>query len=157
RGMLEPVSQLGRRAALMRLEQLSGDAVFVIRDFLSADECDRLIAASEQAGYEEAPITTALGPVMNRGVRDNARVIHDSPALADQLFERARPLLPEAIGRWRLAGFNERWRYYRYDVGEKFAPHYDGSFRRDEYEHSELTFMLYLNDDFLGGETNFFL
>jgi hypothetical protein len=57
---------------------------------------------------------------------------------------------------WHLLGFNERWRYYRYGPGERFAPHSDGSFVRSENERSHLTFMLYLNDDFLGGETKFY-
>ena len=55
----------------------------------------------------------------------------------------------------RRVGANERLRCYRYDVGQRFAPHQDGSFVRNELEQSLLTFMIYLNDDFEGGETNF--
>lgn len=140
----------------MRKEQLDGDDVFVIHDFFTPDECAAAVARSEASGYEEAPITTADGPVMNKGVRDNARVIIDDPDEAARLFERARPLMPAVVERrWELVGFNERWRYYRYDPGERFAPHFDGYFRRDNGEQSQLTFMVYLNDDFAGGETNF--
>ena len=74
---------------------------------------------------------------------------------AAELFGRARPWLPGRLGRWELVGLNERFRYYRYDVAERFAPHLDGAFTR-EGEQSQLTFMLYLNDGFAGGETNFF-
>jgi hypothetical protein len=140
----------------MRKEQLDGDGVFVIHDFFTEEECAAAVARSEAAGYEEAPITTAAGPVMNKGVRDNARAMIDDPDEAARLFERARPLLPRVVGRrWELCGFNERWRYYRYDPGERFAPHSDGSFMRSDDERSQMTFMVYLNDDFAGGETNF--
>lgn len=52
-------------------------------------------------------------------------------------------------------GLNERFRFYRYEVGQYFAPHIDGHFARPDGERSLLTFMIYLNDDFEGGETNF--
>jgi hypothetical protein len=44
----------------MEKEQILGDSVFVIHDFLSAEECEGYVAASEEAGYGDAPITTAL-------------------------------------------------------------------------------------------------
>jgi hypothetical protein len=40
--------------------------------------------------------------------------------------------------------------------GQSFAPHYDGSFRKGSAEESKLTFLVYLNDDFTGGTTDFF-
>ena len=52
-------------------------------------------------------------------------------------------------------GVNERIRFYRYDPGQQFDWHTDGFFRRDELEQSRLTFMVYLNDGFAGGETSF--
>lgn len=141
----------------MRKEQLDADDVFVVHDFFSADECDAAVARAEAAGFEEATITTSAGPVMNKGMRDNARAILDDPDEAARLYERARPFLPAVVLRqWELSGFNERWRFYRYDPGERFEMHFDGSYARDHDEKSQVTFMVYLNDDFAGGETNFY-
>jgi predicted 2-oxoglutarate/Fe(II)-dependent dioxygenase YbiX len=137
-------------------QELDGDRIFTLGGFLSPKECDDLIALSERAGYEEATITTAFGPVMNKGVRDNARLIHDDPDLAARLWERARSHLPGSVGRWRAVGLNERFRFYRYDPGEKFAPHFDGAYERDSGERSFLTLMVYLNGSCEGGETNFY-
>ena len=50
-------------------------------------------------------------------------------------------------------GANERLRCYRYAPGQRFAPHHDGSFFRSDDERSLLTFMIYLNEGFEGGET----
>jgi hypothetical protein len=141
----------------MHRELLDGEAVFVLHDFFSAAECDDAIARAEAAGFEEAPITTAGGAVMAKDIRNNARLMVDDIDLAARLFERARPMLPaNPLRAWEVVGLNERWRYYRYGPGERFAPHYDGSFVRGEDENSQLTFMIYLNDDFAGGETKFY-
>jgi len=140
----------------VHLEELSPGLIWVIHDFASSEECDHFIAAGEAIGFADAPITTAAGFVMDRDIRDNTRVMVDDHALAEMLWERARPFLPAKLAGMEACGFNERFRYYRYDVGQRFAPHLDGYFARDNGERSLLTFMVYLNDDFEGGETNFF-
>jgi prolyl 4-hydroxylase len=139
----------------MKRDNLKNDRVFVIRDFLSPEECAAHIAATEAVGFRDAPITTSAGFVMRKDIRNNERVILDDVDLADRLYDRARPLLPPTWGRYVLCGLNERFRFYRYGPGQRFAPHYDGYFARDNGEESLLTFMVYLNDDFEGGTTNF--
>jgi hypothetical protein len=134
----------------MDKELLDGDNIFVIHGFLPVEECDRLIARSEALGYEAATV----GDVLVTGVRNNARVILEDPDLATTLWDRAKPFLPQ-VGGWQAVGLNERFRFYRYDVAEAFAPHHDGSVRRG-FEESRLTFMVYLNDGCRGGETNFY-
>ncbi len=52
---------------------------------------------------------------------------------------------------------DDRLRFYRYDPGQRFAPHRDGSYFRKNGDCSQLTFMIYLNDGFEGGDTRFFL
>jgi len=79
-----------------------------------------------------------------------------------------------------MKGLNRRWRIYRYDPSgeESFAPHIDAGFppsgvsksgkslvwddssslrsNEDEEIVGRLTVLMYLNDDFIGGETKFF-
>ena len=141
---------------VMHKEHFDGDRIFVIHDFLTGDECRSFITRSENAGYDVASIATAAGPVIDREVRDNARLIADDPALAETLWQRARPFIPPTTGGWYVRGLNERFRFYRYDPGQKFALHYDGCFRRGDGEQSQLTFMVYLNEEFTGGETKFY-
>jgi hypothetical protein len=140
----------------MYKDELDGERVFVIRDFLTPEECEGHIRRSEAAGYGDAPITTPGGFVMRKDIRDNARVIVDDEGLAATLFKRARSYLPPRVGRRYLLELNERFRYYRYDVGQTFRMHYDGSFERSSLEGSALTFMIYLNDGFAGGATAFY-
>lgn len=140
----------------MRKECLDGERIFVIHDFLSTEECRSFIARSEESGYDVASITTAAGQIIDQAVRDNARLIADDPALADAFWQRARSFIPPTTGGWHVLGLNERFRFYRYDPGQKFALHYDGCFQRRDGEQSQLTFMIYLNEEFTGGETKFY-
>lgn len=132
-----------------------GAGVFVIHHFLSKDECDSYIASSEKLGYSEAVISTDEGEQIFKDARNNDRILYDNPALAQELYERARPLLPAVIDDWQLSGFNERFRFYRYKDQQFFKQHKDGTFRRSDTEESFLTFIMYLNDDFDGGHTDF--
>jgi hypothetical protein len=140
----------------MQKLQYDLDDIFVIREFFSPEECALAIEKSEEGGYHEATLTTAMGFVMDKSTRNNARVISDEPEFAAILWERAQPFLPAKFDQWEAIGFNERLRFYRYDVGQQFKLHMDGAFHRSSTEHSRLTFMIYLNDDFLGGETKFY-
>jgi predicted 2-oxoglutarate/Fe(II)-dependent dioxygenase YbiX len=139
----------------MKKELLEGEMVFVIRDFLSAEECDAYVELSEQQGYADAPITMGDTAIVIKDYRNNLRVMLDDVELAARLFARAKPFLPDPLDGRELVGLNERFRFYRYDVGQEFAAHYDGSFRRNEHEESRLTFMVYLNDDYKAGTTDF--
>lgn len=135
---------------------IDDDRLFVIRNFCSTDECEAFVAQSERTGYGEATINTSIGVFVDKTIRDNARLILDDVALAANLWERLRPYVPATIAEWRVEGLNERFRFYRYDPGQKFLPHFDGYHKRSDRQRSQLTFMVYLNDDFTGGETNFF-
>ena len=64
-----------------------------------------------------------------------------------------REFVPKSIGNWCASGVNERLRFYRYEIGQQFDWHYDGAFERPDGECGKLTFMIYLNDDFEGGQT----
>jgi predicted 2-oxoglutarate/Fe(II)-dependent dioxygenase YbiX len=132
------------------------DLVITIPGFLTPDECQLYIREGEARGFRFAPITTHDGPVSAPDVRNNERVMFDDPAMAADLWDRLRPYVPPTLEGWSAAGLNERFRFYRYHPGQRFAPHYDGSFTRHAAERSFLTFMLYLNDTFAGGHTRFF-
>lgn len=129
--------------------------VFTIDDVLTPAECAAMIARIDALGPTPAPITTHRGFVMRPDIRNNRRVMFDDPDLAAALFRRVRDALPDPLSNRRPVGVNERFRCYRYDPGERFAPHFDGAFTRDRDEASLLTFMVYLNAGFTGGQTRF--
>jgi predicted 2-oxoglutarate/Fe(II)-dependent dioxygenase YbiX len=129
------------------------EGIYIIPDLLTPEECQEYIAFTEALGYGAAPITTAGGFEMRPDIRNNTRVIVDDVARADALWRRARGEIPGFLGGRQAIGLNERFRFYRYDPGERFALHRDGAYRRDNGETSLLTFLVYLNEGFAGGET----
>lgn len=134
---------------------LHSDDAFTLTDFMSASECDEQIARSERSGYQAAQIDTGRGMAFDEGIRNNERVIQDDRALAQILWTRLKHYLPNRLGTWQPSGLNERFRYYRYREGARFAWHRDGPYEQAPEQRSKMTFMVYLNDDFVGGETDF--
>jgi hypothetical protein len=134
------------------------ESIVTVSNFLSPEECDEFIRLTLAMGYEEAPITTFRGFAMRPDIRNNTRVMKDDQVLAGRLWERMKKLVPtqhRRIGSWHPHGLNERFRFYRYTGGQYFKWHSDGPFIRSPREQSLFTAMVYLNDDFGGGTTDF--
>jgi prolyl 4-hydroxylase len=131
------------------------DHVFLIEDFLSKEECDHLIAISEEIGFEEAKVQTGGGEIFLKGARNNDRLMYINEQLAEEYWQRAKPFLVPEVGTYHAIGLNEMFRFYRYTEGQRFKMHIDGSYDRNESETSHYTFLIYLNDDYQGGETEF--
>jgi len=146
----------------MRIEMLDPEGgAFVVHGFMPPEECRAYIALSESLNFAPAPLTTARGPVMAPDVRSNTRVMLDDHSLARTMWSRVQPFVPELLSDWtdelrEPIGLNERFRFFRYDPQQRFAKHYDAPYRRDNGEASLLTFMVYLNEGFAGGETRFY-
>jgi predicted 2-oxoglutarate/Fe(II)-dependent dioxygenase YbiX len=132
-----------------------GNASFTLSGVLTPKECLDFIERSENHGFEKAMVSSRHGAVINLNVRNNDRVILDDPELAEQIWQRVKHLLPVIQQGREIRGLNERFRFYRYTEGQVFRWHHDGYFERDNGEQSALTFLIYLNEDYLGGETNF--
>jgi hypothetical protein len=139
---------------------------FQLHNVLSKLECNALIKASEALGY-----TDDAAQSLPRSVRhnDNLTWIADDTTLAI-LWDRCAGLFTDDhnhfIGRQAL-GLNGRCRFYRYNEGDYFSPHSDDSWPGSRIVNKEVvanafddrwsmyTFLIYLNDDFEGGETKF--
>lgn len=138
----------------MKYFEYSQDA-FALSEFLSSEECEELIERGESLGFDDAPINTTSGQVVASEIRNNGRAMVDDPELADSLWNRFKEYAPGEVQGWSPVGFNERIRFYRYDQYQIFRWHSDGRFSRNEREESKYTFMVYLNDGFEGGYTDF--
>ena len=136
----------------------------VLHNLLSPRECDEIIARAAEFGRMET--------VFSR-IRKCTRVVAMGPDLAALMFERARPFLrtldvsPTAkqeqgipsdvhAGLYEPTGLNTCFRIVRYEPGGHFLPHFDGGYDPSANYRSIKTFMIYLNDGFQGGPTNFY-
>ncbi|MEQ8787873.1 MAG: 2OG-Fe(II) oxygenase [Pirellulaceae bacterium] len=136
-------------------EKWLNDYVFTVDDFLTPQECDKCIRISEDCGYEEALVTSPQGQVLRQDLRNNQRVMFQNEELSAWLWRRAEQFVPAEYDGRAAVGVNELLRFYRYDPGQQFNWHQDFPFERDNGERSYLTLMIYLCDDFEGGETSF--
>lgn len=127
-----------------------------IDNFFTHEECVGFINFAEQEGFKEALINTKdKGQVMDESIRNNDRHIWQAKDLAGQLWSLLKAFVPQEVDGWRAVGLNEQFRIYRYKDNQEFKVHPDGAFERNEHEHSKLTVIIYLNESFEGGETEF--
>lgn len=138
----------------MRHRALTND-IFIIENFWAPDACDAFISKSEEIGYEPATIETGSGQKIVTSVRNNNRVIYKDYELADTLWQKLGPFAPKKIGCSKAVGLNELFRFYKYQPGQEFKRHRDQSYIRSDGDASYYTFMIYLNENYEGGETNF--
>ena len=129
--------------------------IYLIKDFLSPEKCNEFIRSSENIGFGAATIETDNGPRVVDHIRNNSRVLYKDLNLAEELWMTLEPEAPKSIGESRAIGLNELFRFYKYHPGQQFRKHRDQSFVRNNLEASYYTFMIYLNDNFRGGETRF--
>ncbi|BFZ64927.1 hypothetical protein YB2330_006083 [Saitoella coloradoensis] len=145
---------------------------FLLQDALSVDECTQIIRAGETMGF--LPDVPAQG---DASVLAHNFIWFADQAFHDTLWSRIVHLLPERIAGGKVWGLNVRFRVYRYVPGAIYRPHIDGAWPpsgidpakpvHDSYLYdasppdkplySRLTFLIYLNDEFPGGHTTFFL
>jgi 2-oxoglutarate-Fe(II)-dependent oxygenase superfamily protein len=140
--------------------KLPGKFAIVVDGLFSPEECAGYIRLAEnENAFSPAGLNTGTSQVLYKEIRDCGRWINDDPDLAGIFFERLRPYLPETAPdnpKYHLVGLNERLRFLKYEEGQFFKGHYDGSYTRpDGSEQSFVTVQIYLNDVPEGGHTRF--
>ena len=129
--------------------------LWTVPEVLSAEDCRALIERAEAGEWLPATINTAEGRSVVAHVRNNLTAIFDDEELARRIYNRVRSSVPDRLLEKRPVGIKPRWRVYRYDEGQYFGLHGDQSYRGPEGQRSLLTLMVYLNEGYGGGETDF--
>jgi len=135
-GRLEPLNDLG--------------LLWIVDDVLGAEACRDLIAHIERVGTIVTRDGTPRGTV-----RSNARHVETRSDLSELVYARVVEVVPPSLVSMQPVGANECIRFYRYQAGDFFKPHRDTHFMRSRDERSLLSVVVYLNDDFVGGQTDF--
>ncbi len=142
----------------------------VATNLLSPAECKAIIAAGESVTFlPDAPLREDDDVSI---LAHNFYWVVDQP-FHDALWSRISPFVPSSLNGRSVRGLNRRFRVYRYVPGAEYRCHIDGAWppsgilADDTYvydaspegkkQSSLFTFLIYLNDDFEGGETTFFL
>ena len=149
-----------------QIDQVPG--AFQLTDVLSESECLRLIDLSESLGYlPDAAVS------LPRSIRHNDNVTW----VADQstteiLWQRCADCMTDNLDLFsgkEAVGLNSRFRFYRYQKGDYFKPHTDGAWPGSKVvdkelitnaytdRWSQLSFIVFLTDGYVGGHTQFHL
>lgn len=162
----------------------ASDSGFLLRNLLSKDECKDIIAQAECFGLRDTGYNhrirvndrvSVMGEDLGELLFERARpflkdiVIPDvGPAYAvDSVVPDSGPdiVVPDIVqgvprgmlkGTWKPTGLNPCFRACKYSPGGFFLAHHDGGFDYGDTHQSIKTFMIYLNDGFEGGPTNFY-
>ena len=147
---LPPVRRMGTKHTNDKL-------AFVLDNVLTEDECKALIEETEEKGYEAALLNVGNGrQVLDTTNRNSKRCIVDSEDQAGWLWDKIKDFIPDTWNSYPVVGLNERLRFLKYEGGEYFKAHMDGTYvRPDGSERSYITIQLYLNEGFEGGNTTF--
>jgi len=153
------------------IQRVSIDRVpgaFQLTNVLSRTECERLIDITESLGYlQDAAVS------LPRSVRHNHNVtwVVDEKTI-DILWQRCEPIMNDDLNIYsgkKALGINARFRFYRYQKGDFFKPHTDGAWPGSKVvdrqlvtnaypdRWSQLSFILFLSDEYKGGNTQFFV
>jgi hypothetical protein len=144
----------------------------LLKDVLTSEECTQIISAAEVMGFTPDAPVRALGEESSI-LAHNFYWIVDTSFCA-RLWKRVESFIPAVFHEKTVRGLNRRFRVYRYVPGAEYRAHIDGAWppssidlSTDKYiydaspphakQSSLFTFLIYLNDEFEGGETTFFL
>jgi len=134
--------------------------LWIVDDFLTKDECERLIEKIEDLGFHEATLNIGYNKqIIAKNVRDCKRCMIDDYESAELIKSRIINILPFANQGGVLSSVNERFRFLKYSPGNEFKTHMDGRFSRTirNYEETSVfTMHIYLNESSKGGETIFY-
>ncbi|KAG6844760.1 hypothetical protein H0H87_003983 [Tephrocybe sp. NHM501043] len=145
---------------------------FIINDVFEMAECSALVIAAEKVGLIPDEPTAGSATQLASVLAHNLIWLADTDFLGI-LYSRIVQHLPQKVHGGAVKGINARFRLYRYRPGALYRPHIDGAwpasalnettsppsytYDSDPTVYSRLTLLIYLNDDFDGGCTTFFL
>jgi hypothetical protein len=134
---------------------------FIIENLFSRLECDYYIDLLEKIDYQD------LSQEYPKEYRNNQRRIIFSKEWSGILTKRLFPFFKKqdikgispigfgSEGIWKPHRINECFKFSKYSQEEKFNYHRDGIYCPTEDECSIFTVLIYLNENFKGGETVF--
>ena len=158
--------------------QLYNDQIYTITDVLDVDKCSNIITKCENKGWNKSsPSGGGHGRTGREDPRTNKFCVFEDNKLSNYIWEIVKSSLPHDLtflgkniyfnshtkgSEWSPKFVYDKMRIYKYDVGEVFPEHIDYKVKRQiiedgkEYtQQSFLTLLIYLNDDFVGGETGY--
>ena len=157
------------KSQIERTDLMPDNQCLVLYNVFSKDECQQLINQGEKHGFGH--INESYHP----NQRNNLRIIILNDQFKNELWNRIIEHVEDQLiinenyhktlhttgstkGIWQKYALNERFRLCKYNPGNFFRKHYDDGFHPDfNMVRTMKTCMVYLNEEFEGGETIFYV
>jgi prolyl 4-hydroxylase len=159
-------------------KNLYKEQIFSLDNILSKNECNEIINKANEKGWNDSsPSGGGHGRTGNEDARDNKFCVYYDIELASKLMKKIQVHLQENLeylgqnvyfnsitkgSEWKPSFIYDKIRIYKYHEQTCFPEHIDYKVKRtifrDEKEYvqqSFLTLLIYLNDDFEGGQTGY--
>jgi len=115
-------------------------------NIFTSEECQKLIKHFDSSKVK----------FIDRGIAEYYRLEEDSDEMATFLWNKIKLYLPKYYANGEIVCLNTHFRYSKYEHGMEFSKHRDGINQDKNGNRSVITFNIFLNDEFNGGETDFF-
>ncbi len=126
--------------------------IWTINKVLNIETCNDCIEAAEEDNLFPNSIKEVPFDI-HKSFKN--RVFLTSPELAKIVWDNIFDLAPQTYLDYKISGLNEGFRFYKYLTEQEFKPHQDIDFEKSDVEKSFYSLLIYLNDNFKGGETTF--
>jgi hypothetical protein len=153
--------------SISREDFLPDSQCFVLYNVFDQEECQQLIEQGEEFGFLD------LSSSYEKSYRSNQRIVHHNQTFQEVLWGRISDYVEDTIemqgkhptlystyftdGIWGKDQLNENLRLCKYHPGNFFKKHCDEGYHPNPPSHRSLkTCMIYLNNEFEGGETVFY-
>lgn len=130
------------------------DRVCAIQNFLTEQECNELIQLAETTGFYAAPVRVNSGTTRMPEIRNNERTMCATPTWIEIIWQRLQTINLPTLDGENAVGLPKELRFYKYSPSQRFKMHKDGAWTENGLT-SKFTFLVYLNDNFVGGATKF--
>ena len=113
-------------------------------------ECEKLIALAEKGGFLQINENEYNG-------RKSLRFLKNDHQLSYLIFSKIINFIPQTYLGKTFFYVNPLLRFLKYNKGDYFELHRDGQYEDDKGNISLITVLIYLNCDYEGGKTTFYL
>eukprot|EP01083_Nonionella_stella_P026414 72690_1 len=171
----DPVQGMETELSCMKIQHDTGKILAEIKNVFTAQECQRIIQQSNRLSFQNMSKANKYDP----SVRKSDRLVVLDPELSNVLWNRLNRIIKEDIvdtyyvstvplgfgvlndmeeNKWEISSINTAMRINRYDANSEdfFTFHKDAQYAPSAEERSLFTLIIFLNDDFDGGQTNFY-
>ena len=124
------------------------DGIWLIPNFATNDECNAIIHKIESSGFKPAR--------QYKEGRHNKEAFMAEDEIAVLLLSKfSKIILKDGNDKLNITQFSKPLEFYKYEEGDFIKRHSDAPREISPGIFSSLTLVLYLNDDYAGGETFF--